>query len=29
MPNAAAPDAFEVWANEFVPAVEKFVPAGR
>ncbi len=29
MPNAPAPDAFEVWANEIVPAVHKFVPAGR
>ena len=29
LPNAAAPDAFEVWANEVIPAVEKFVPAGR
>jgi F420-dependent oxidoreductase-like protein len=27
--NAPFPDAFEVWANEIIPAVEKFVPAGR
>lgn len=27
--NAPAPDAFELWANEIIPAVEKFVPAGR
>jgi F420-dependent oxidoreductase-like protein len=29
LPNVAAPDAFEVWANEIIPAVAKFVPAGR
>ncbi len=29
MINANAPDAFEVWANEIVPAVHKIVPAGR
>ena len=29
MLNAAAPDAFEVWANEIIPAVHKIVPAGR
>jgi F420-dependent oxidoreductase-like protein len=29
MINAPAPDAFEVWGSEIIPAVEKFVPAGR
>jgi F420-dependent oxidoreductase-like protein len=28
-PMAHLPGAFDVWANEIVPAVEKFVPAGR
>jgi F420-dependent oxidoreductase-like protein len=27
--NVAAPDAFEVWGSEIIPAVEKIVPAGR
>ena len=29
MPNDFAPDAFEVWGSEIVPAVHKIVPAGR
>jgi alkanesulfonate monooxygenase SsuD/methylene tetrahydromethanopterin reductase-like flavin-dependent oxidoreductase (luciferase family) len=28
-PIAHVPGAFDVWANEIIPAVEKFVPAGR
>jgi hypothetical protein len=27
--NVSAPDAFEVWATDIVPAVAKIVPAGR
>ena len=29
MVNVSAPDVFDVWASDIVPAVEKIVPAGR